>query len=622
MAPSATGRPARSTADPVGPLLELAREVAAVHADGRLVGATVAVPGLVRGDDRSIAWTPNLGLEGPGLADRVGDALGGRCPVRVSNDANCAAYAESRHGAAVGVGHALYLTGTVGIGAGIIADGRLLRGREGFAGEVGHMPVGDSDGPVRLRQPRLLGGARSACTRCSPWSGCPSWRRPVRSAEAVAEAAAHDPQVRAGLEQLGDALGTGLALLANVLDPEVVVLGGYFVPLGDHVTIPAARTLDERLPSRVQRRPELRLGAIGPEAAATGAAEQALEAVFAGEVTLAAADGQPAGGQPARRDDTSCWALPMAPAGSSSRWPSAISAAPCSTESPAEPGHGQGQRLQRPGQGQLGQRRLDLAAHEREQGAQVAAEHDHPRVERVDDPGQAAAQLAADVEQLVGRARVALEDLAQRGDLVDRAADRGGDRERPDLGLPAAAVAAVALPTARVERDVPDLAAVAGRAGQLVAADDHAGTDADAARDVDEVVDPDAHAAVVLGERAEVGVVGDRDGRAQAELGLHDRGEVDVVPVHVGRQPHQPVATPDQAGHAHADARPGEPTSVHSRTTSRVSAATSEATRTGTSSADSRAELRWWMTPPRPTRATTRRSTPEVDGDDVGAVVG
>ena len=90
------------TDDPVGPLLELARDVAAGHADGRLVGATVAVPGLVRGDDRSIAWTPNLGLEGPGLADRVGDALGGRCPVRISNDANCAAYAESRHGAAVG----------------------------------------------------------------------------------------------------------------------------------------------------------------------------------------------------------------------------------------------------------------------------------------------------------------------------------------------------------------------------------------------------------------------------------------------------------------------------------------------------------------------------------------
>ena len=275
------------TADPVGPLLELAREVAAMHADDRLVGATVAVPGLVRGDDRSIAWTPNLNVEGPGLADRVGDALGRGCPVRISNDANCAAYAESRHGAAVGVGHALYLTGTVGIGAGIIADGHLLRGREGFAGEVGHMPVGDSAAPCGCGN-RGCWEAQVGLHAMLALVGMQELETPVRSAEAVAEAAAHDANVRAGLEQLGNALGTGLALLANVLDPEVVVLGGYFVPLGDHVTGPAARTLDERLPSRVQRRPELRLGAIGPEAAATGAAEQALEAVFAGEVTLAA----------------------------------------------------------------------------------------------------------------------------------------------------------------------------------------------------------------------------------------------------------------------------------------------------------------------------------------------
>jgi predicted NBD/HSP70 family sugar kinase len=278
------------TEDPVGPLLRLAREVSEIHATDRLVGATVAVPGLVRGDDRSIAWTPNLGLEGHGLAGQVRDALGGRCPVRVSNDANCAAYAESRHGAAVGIDHALYLTGTVGIGAGIFTDGQLLRGREGFAGEVGHMPVGDS-------------AARCGCGNRGCWEaqvglhamldlvGMSELETPVRSAEAVAEAAQHDPTVRAGLERLGSALGVGLALLANVLDPEVVVLGGYFVPLGDRVTVPAARTLDERLPSRVQRRPELRLGAIGPEAAATGAAEQALERVFAGEVTLAAATG-------------------------------------------------------------------------------------------------------------------------------------------------------------------------------------------------------------------------------------------------------------------------------------------------------------------------------------------
>ena len=107
-----------------------------------LVGTTVAVPALVRGDDRTVAWAPNLHVTGTELADMLGSLVPGR--IEVSNDANCAAYAESHHGAARGVAHALYLTGTVGIGAGIVQDGDVMRGGSGFAGEVGHMPIGDS----------------------------------------------------------------------------------------------------------------------------------------------------------------------------------------------------------------------------------------------------------------------------------------------------------------------------------------------------------------------------------------------------------------------------------------------------------------------------------------------
>ena len=108
-----------------------------------LVGSTLAVPGLVRADNRTVAWAPNVGVTGESLAGRVEAALSGRCRVRVSNDANCAAYAETHHGAATDSAHVLYLTGTVGIGAGIVDDGDLVRGAAGFAGEVGHMPVGD-----------------------------------------------------------------------------------------------------------------------------------------------------------------------------------------------------------------------------------------------------------------------------------------------------------------------------------------------------------------------------------------------------------------------------------------------------------------------------------------------
>lgn len=274
-------------------LLALAREAhaEAIGTDRTLVGATVAVPALVRADNRTVAWAPNLHLDGPGLADDLASCLAElRDPltpaaVRVSNDANCAAYAESHHGAARGAAHALYLTGTVGIGAGIVQDGELVRGGAGFAGEVGHMPLGDASA--------LCGCGRHGCWEASVGLhamlaevGMGELDTPLLTAEAVAARAATDPDVRAGLERVGRSVGLGIAMLSSVLDPEVVVLGGYFVPLGDLVLDPARRTLDERLASAVQVRPELRLSTLDIRAAALGAAEQSLGPVFSGEIDL------------------------------------------------------------------------------------------------------------------------------------------------------------------------------------------------------------------------------------------------------------------------------------------------------------------------------------------------
>jgi predicted NBD/HSP70 family sugar kinase len=269
-------------------LLRLARDAVTEVADARLLGAKVAVPGLVATDDTTVSWTPNLDVAGLDLAGQVSATLAGvlgtPCPVTVGNDANCAAYAESRHGAAVGVPHAVYVTGTVGIGAGIVSEGRLQRGADGFAGEVGHLPLGDP-------------AARCGCGRAGCWEASiglhamldrvdmPELGTPLSSAAAVA-ARAEDPEVAAALGRLGRDVGLGVAALTQLLNPEVVVLGGYFMPLGEHVLEPARRALDERLPSPTLRRPELRLSTLGIEAAAMGAAELALDGVFSGDVAL------------------------------------------------------------------------------------------------------------------------------------------------------------------------------------------------------------------------------------------------------------------------------------------------------------------------------------------------
>jgi len=245
--------------DPVEVLLELASEIRELYAGSgsQLVGATVAVPALVRDDDRTVAWAPNLRLHGADLATRLEAVLPGCGPVQISNDANCAAYAEAHHGAAVGVEHALYLTGTVGIGAGIIEAGQLVKGAAGFAGEVGHMPLGDPDAPC--------GCGRRGCWEASiglhavlAAVGMTELETPVETARAVAARAGGDPAVRAVLTRVGREL----------------VLG------------PARQVLDERLVSPVQVRPELRLSTLGIRAAALGAAEQSFTAVLAGERDL------------------------------------------------------------------------------------------------------------------------------------------------------------------------------------------------------------------------------------------------------------------------------------------------------------------------------------------------
>ncbi len=269
-------------------LRELALAALAEHVvlGSTLIGATLAVPGLVRGDNRTVAWAPNLHVTWPEVAAALESVVPG-LQIEVRNDANCAAYAESHHGAATGAAHALYLTGTVGIGAGIVQDGEVMRGGAGFAGEVGHMTVGDSRA--------LCGCGRRGCWEASiglhamlAAVGMPELDTPLRTAEAVAARARTDAGVRAGLDRVGRDVGLGIAVLSSVLDPEVVVLGGYFAPLGDLVLEPARRTLDERLASAVQVRPALRPSTLGIQAAALGAAEQSFGPVFAGELELTA----------------------------------------------------------------------------------------------------------------------------------------------------------------------------------------------------------------------------------------------------------------------------------------------------------------------------------------------
>lgn len=287
----AVTRPLASPEDDGGALAGLAAVAAETAGwlqahDLAPAGTTVALPGLVGDDDRSVRWTPNLRLGGPAtVAELVDAAFATPGRTRVSNDADCAAVAELRHGSGRGVVHLLYLTGTVGIGAGVIDDGRLVRGGQGFAGEVGHLPIGAPDAQC--------GCGRTGCWEASVGlhallaaTGLPDIGTPVETAASVAAAAVDSARVRAAVTELGRRLGRGLAVVSGVLDPRAIVLGGYFVPLGQLVLPPAVDELAAALATSHLAVPELRLGSLGTEAAATGAAERSLEAVLTGLVDL------------------------------------------------------------------------------------------------------------------------------------------------------------------------------------------------------------------------------------------------------------------------------------------------------------------------------------------------
>jgi predicted NBD/HSP70 family sugar kinase len=293
-----SGRPVLSRQVPVGPdgdllasLVELACAcLAELLAQGRRVlGITVAVPALVERATGHVVDAPNLGWRDLDLATIVAEAVGGRCPVRVDNDANCAATGEHVQGAARGATDALYLTGTVGLGAGLVVDGAVRRGAHGLAGEVGHAPFPGSP------------DVRCGCGRRGCWEASVGLRAtlravglkpdagtdPVSAATQVAALARRDASARTAVRQVATDLGAGLVPLVGALDPEVVVLGGYFVPLGPWVVPVVSRALDRgRGPGRTSTPCRVALSTLGLHAASTGAATDVLGDVYAGTLAL------------------------------------------------------------------------------------------------------------------------------------------------------------------------------------------------------------------------------------------------------------------------------------------------------------------------------------------------
>jgi glucokinase len=249
----------------------------------------IGAAGWIANDRATVLFAPHLAWRNEPLRDSLVRAIG--VPVVVENDANAAAWAEYRFGAAKDARVVVMITLGTGIGGGLVVSGVLYRGANGVGCEYGHMSV-------------VPDGRRCACGNRGCWEMYASGTalaHDARELAAIAPVSAHrlmelaegdpdrltgplvtqaaregDPAAIEIYTAMGRWLGRGLANLAAVIDPTVFVIGGGVSEAGELLIGPAQQTFGEMLTGRGFRpTADVRLAQLGPEAGLVGAADLA-----------------------------------------------------------------------------------------------------------------------------------------------------------------------------------------------------------------------------------------------------------------------------------------------------------------------------------------------------------
>ncbi len=272
--------------DPIVDAMVTAIETLVDRTDRSVTGVGIGVAGFVDADRSRVLMSPNVDWHDVALREAV--ATRTDLPVVVENDANAAGWGEYRFGAGVGSDNLLLLTVGTGVGGALVLDGRLARGGFGMAGEVGHLRVVPQGRPCGCGQRGCLEqyGSGSALVRAAQEgvaAGIPeaaALMARAGSVEAVdgtlvtQAAQAGDPWCVELLADLGRWLGEGVASMAALLDPAVVLVGGGVSSAGALLLDPMRAAMVERLPATGDRRhPRLEAARLGNDAGLVGAAD-------------------------------------------------------------------------------------------------------------------------------------------------------------------------------------------------------------------------------------------------------------------------------------------------------------------------------------------------------------
>ena len=279
--------PADSTDATAAAICDAAAELIANHA---VEAVGIGAAGFVSSDRSTVLFAPNLAWRDEPLGARVTEQL--KVPVVVENDANAAAWGEFAFGAAKDVEDMVCITVGTGIGGGVVIEGEMLRGAHGVAAELGHMRV-------------VPGGHRCGCGSRGCLEQYASGKALVREGRAQAESGSlaavqmlsvcgiTDPAELTGpmitdaavqgdpcavelLDDLGRWLGEGVASLATIFDPSLVVIGGGVSAAKDLIMKSAVQAFEKVLPAKANRpHAPFTLAELGNDAGLIGAADLA-----------------------------------------------------------------------------------------------------------------------------------------------------------------------------------------------------------------------------------------------------------------------------------------------------------------------------------------------------------
>ncbi|MDO8736066.1 MAG: ROK family protein [Thermoleophilia bacterium] len=249
--------PTASQEELLSAIVSMVRDVSS-RAPSPVSAVGFGIPSMIDQQHGRAVMSVNVPLADCDFVDYMRSELG--MPVFIDNDANVAALAEARAGAALGASEVIMITMGTGIGGGIIIDGRVYRGFTGSAAELGHMVI-DANGPrcqgscenygcfetmasgtalKRYAREEALSQPKSALAQALASGEDPD------GALLTSLALEGDPASLAVYEKIGFYTGVGITSLVNIFNPEVFVVGGGLIKAGELILGPARKLLMER----------------------------------------------------------------------------------------------------------------------------------------------------------------------------------------------------------------------------------------------------------------------------------------------------------------------------------------------------------------------------------------